>query len=320
MKFRSGWGRWAAAIPFLLAGALFVIGGAVIQGFASIPNLRSLLVLGSFLGIACIGQTFVVLLGGIDLSIPAVIGMADVITTHLYGQGHSFVMVAGVVLGMSLVVGLINGIATRLLKAHSLIVTLATNSIVLGAVLIITQGKNSGTVPSWLTQAASPIGKTGPLPVPPIIVVWAVLTAGAIFLQRRTTFGRRLYACGTNPLAAKLALVRSPVVWTAAFALSAVCAAGAGVLLAGFSGGADPNVGASYLFTTVAAVVVGGTSLIGGRGGYGRTVAGVLLITVVTTLLIGVGANDQVQQMMLGFLIVLMVGIYGRQAHVRSEI
>lgn len=315
------WSQYGPTVlPFLLVGILFGIGSAIIDGFASTANVRALLVLCCFLGVASIGQTLVILLGEIDLSIPAVIGMADVLTTHLYGEGHGFLVAAVAVAGMSLIVGAVNGLATRLLRAHSLIVTLATSSIVLGAVLVITQGKNSGSVPAWLTHAVSPIGRMGPLPLPPIIGLWALLTVVVIFIQRRTVFGRRLYATGTNAVAARFALVRQNVVWTLAFCASALCAAVAGVLLAGFSGGADPNVGAPYLFTTVAAVVVGGTSLIGGRGGYGRTVAGVLLITVITTLLVGLGWNDQVRQILLGLLIIVMIGIYGRQAHVRSEI
>ena len=110
------------------------------------------------------------------------------------------------------------------------------------------------------------------------------------------------------------------LVWAATFAVSAGCAAIAGILLAGFSGGADANVGQPYLFQTVAAVVVGGTALLGGSGSYGRTFAGTLLITELATFLIGLGFSERIQQMMLGLLIILLVALYGRESHVRSQI
>jgi ribose transport system permease protein len=125
---------------------------------------------------------------------------------------------------------------------------------------------------------------------------------------------------GANPTAGRLALIPPVLLSMIVFALSALFAAVTGILLAGFSGGADPSVGDPYLFTTIAAVVIGGTSLIGGRGGYGRTIAGVLLITVLTTLLVGLGASDAIQQMLLGVLIVVMIAIYGRQRRVREEV
>ena len=94
----------------------------------------------------------------------------------------------------------------------------------------------------------------------------------------------------------------------------------AGILLAGFSGSADPNVGSAYLFTTLSAVVIGGTPIIGGRGGYARTVAGCLIITEVTMLLIGLSLDEAAQQVCLGLLIVILVALYGREPHVRMQI
>jgi ribose transport system permease protein len=109
-------------------------------------------------------------------------------------------------------------------------------------------------------------------------------------------------------------------VWMAVYALSAALAAVAGMLLAGFSGAADPTVGATYLFTTVAAVVVGGTPLTGGRGGYGRTVAGCLVVTELGTLLIGLGLDQPAQQICLGILIVVLVAFYGREPHLSMRV
>lgn len=307
-------------VPYLLVPIVFLIGGALIPGFIGLQSIRSLLIIASFLGIASIGQTVVILLGGIDLSIPAVIGMADVMATQLYGRGLPFWEVALAIVAAALAIGIANGLVSFLLHAHPLIITLAMNSVVLGTILAITHGQNNGTVPEWLTKAVSPAGHLGGFPLPAVIVIWAVLTALVILFQRRLRLGRWLYATGANPMAARYALVRPALLWGVIFAISAVSAAIGGTLLAGFSGGANSSVGSPYLFTTIAAVVVGGTALVGGRGGYGRTVAGVLLITELTTLLVGVGSNTEVQEMLLGLLIVVMVGVYGRDQHVRTEV
>ena len=109
-------------------------------------------------------------------------------------------------------------------------------------------------------------------------------------------------------------------VWMVVYAISAFLAATTGILLAGFSGAADPTVGTTYLFTTVAAVVVGGTPLTGGRGGYLRTMAGCLVVTELSTLLVGLGLDQAAQQICLGFLIVALVAIYGREPHVSMRI
>ncbi|MBS1881741.1 MAG: ABC transporter permease [Actinobacteria bacterium] len=309
-----------AVLPYAGIVALLIVGSALIDGFATWPSLRSVLVISAFLGIASIGQTLAIILGGIDLSIPAVVGLANVLTIQLYGNGTSFALVLAIVVGSGLLIGAANGLVSQLLRAHPLIVTLATGSMVGGLTLIIGNGNSIGKVPSWLTNVVSPGGTTFGLEIPAIILVWALFTAGLVFLQRRTGFGRRLYATGSNPEAARLALVRPISVWTGAFAIGGLFAALSGVLLAGFSSGADPTIGDPYLFLTVGSVVVGGTSLLGGSGGYGRTVVGVLAINLLTTILIGEGFSSSNQQFLLGALIIVLVGIAGRQAHVRTQI
>jgi ribose transport system permease protein len=292
----------------------------LIPGFGSFPSVVSLLVIASLLGIASIGQTLTVILGGIDLSIPAIIGFANVLTVRWYGAGLNFALVVVLVVAIAMAIGALNGIVSRVLGAHPLLITLAASFMILGGVLVYTEGETVGTVPDYLLQAVSPAGRTGPIPLPPILIVWFLLTIAIVAIEQRSVLGRFLFAAGANDRAARLALVPVPLVWAATFAVSAGCAAIAGVLLAGFSGGADASVGQPYLFQTIAAVVVGGTALLGGSGSYGRTFAGTLLITELTTLLIGLGFGDRVQQIMLGLLIILLVAVYGREAHVRTQI
>jgi len=309
-----------ALVAYAMVPVLFVLMMIMIPGFGSWPSVASLLVIASLLGIASIGQTLTVILGGIDLSIPAVIGLANVLTVRWYGAGLPFPIVVGLVVAVAAAIGALNGLLSRGLKAHPLLVTLAASFMVLGAVLVYTEGQTIGTVPDYLLAAVSPASSTGPIPLPPIVVAWLALAVAIVAVEQRSTLGRFLFATGANERSARLALVPVAAVWAATFAVSAGCAAVAGIFLAGFSGGADANVGQPYLFQTVAAVVVGGTALLGGSGSYGRTVAGTLLITELTTFLIGLGFSDRIQQIMLGLLIILLVAFYGRESHVRNQI
>jgi ribose transport system permease protein len=316
---RLGEGGNYAFLALLVIG-IFAGTAVAIPGYFSLNSIRSLLLLASLLGVAAVGQTLTIVLGGLDLSIPAVIGFADVTLTQLYGDGWPIGCVILTVLAAALLIGATNGFVARSLHVHPLIVTLATGAILLGSILAVTHGQASGSVPDWLTGIVSVVGKTGPIPLPGVVVGWLILTTVVMILERRSVFGRWLFAIGANPSAARLARLPARTVWVVTYAISAGFAAVAGMLLAGFSGASDANVGDPYLFMTAAAVVVGGTPMTGGRGGYGRTVAGCLIITELTTLLIGLGLDQPGQEIFLGALIVLLVALYGRQTHVRMRI
>ena len=309
-----------------LFGVLVIVGVTAIGGFASTFNLKSMLVLGSFLGIASIGQTLCALVGGLDLSIPFVIGAANILLLWFIGKGVPAPAAIVVVFALAVLVGLVNGMVSWWVRVHSLVITLAVGFVVVGSSQIATSigsqfaGNVYGTTPRWLINAVSLRGKTGDLGVPPLIFVWIALSLGVLALLRLTQFGRKLYALGDNRLAAGRALVKEPVIWVAAFVLSAMFAAAAGMLLLGFTGGGIVRVGDPYLFTTVAAVVIGGTSLLGGRGGYGLTILGVCVLTVLQTILVGFGLSPPAQQAVLGALIVAMVALYAREPHPRNLI
>ena len=274
-------------IAYLMVPVLYGVSVLVIPGFGSWPSFTSLLVIASFLGLASVGQTLTILLGGIDLSIPAIIGLANVLTVRWYGAGWNFALVVVAVLVIAAAIGALNGILSRALRTHPLLVTLGVSFVVQGCVLVYTEGETTGTVPDALMAAVSPAGTFGPIPLPLIVLVWLVLGLAVVVFEQRSIYGRYLFLTGANERAAMLALVPVLPVWIVAFALSSLFAAVAGILLAGFSGAADAGVGQPYLFQTVAAVVVGGTALLGGQGSYLRTLAGALLITEITTFLIG---------------------------------
>ncbi len=312
-------GRRALA-AFIVAAALHATGTLSIEGYSSEFSIRAMLVLATLLGVASIGQTLVILLGGIDLSIPFVIGFANVVAAELFGSGMDFVAVSAIVAGLALLIGAANGALSSTLRIHPLIVTLGIGTAVQGAVLLWTAGFPTGSAPDAVTRFVSIGGSAGPLPVPWLIPAFAGLAVIVVVMLERTPFGRRLYALGSNPQAAPLALIGPRTIWTITYALSALFAALAGVLLLGFTGSAYGDVGQPYLFQTIAAVVIGGTTLVGGRGGLVGTIAGALVLTEINTLLIGLGLAASTVEAALGVLIILLVSLYGREPHVRTTI
>ncbi|TPL91569.1 ABC transporter permease [Mesorhizobium sp. B2-3-12] len=305
---------------FCVAALLHLAGTILIPGYSSPFAVRAMLVLASLLAVASIGQTLVVIMGGIDLSIPFVIGFANVVAAQLYGDGWNFVLVCGLVGVLALLIGGLNGLISRSLDIQPLIVTLGIGMVVQGLVLLWTAGFPSGSAPQAVSSFVSIGGSAGPLPVPWLVPSFIVLAALVVLVLERTAYGRRLYALGSNPGAAPLALIDPVRMWVVTYAASAFFAAVAGVLLLGFTGSAYGDVGQPYLFQTIAAVVVGGAALVGGRGSYLGTIAGVLVLTEINTLLIGLGFQPSAVQAALGFIIVLLVSLYGRERHVSTTI
>jgi ribose transport system permease protein len=295
--------------------------GITISGFFSKSSLVTTLILASFLGIAAAGETLVILIGGIDLSVPSVISGANLVVTLLAGKHWSFPLAVLFVLVCAAGVGVLNGFVTHRFRAPPLIVTLATGAIVTGLTLGWTRGGQvSGSPPGWLTRFSAPIGTTFGIPVPAVIVLWAVTAVVLGLVLHLMVSGRRLYATGANERAAELAGVRTERVWVGSFTVSAVASALVGIVLVGFTGQGEAGVGNPYLFLALAAVLVGGTSLVGARGDYWRTVLGALIMTLVTTILVGHGAGEALQEILTGVLILLFVGVYGREKRVRDRV
>jgi ribose transport system permease protein len=308
------------ALPYILVPVLFILSVIFISGYFSKASIVSLLILASLLGLSSLGQTMTIIAGGIDLSIPAVIGLSDIIVTQLYYKHWSLPVIFLMIAALAILIGTISAVASVLLRVHSLITTFGMSLIVSGVALEWSNGATSGAVPGWLTSSVSAIGKTGPIPVPAIIFVWAVASVLAVLFMNRTRLGRETYALGANAVAARLATVRSTWVQIVVFSISALCAALVGIFFAGYSGIPDPTVGEPYFFLTITAVMIGGTSLLGGRGGYLRTVMGALIVAELTTLLVGVGFNASFQELALGILVILLTSSYGRELKVAAKI
>lgn len=316
----------SAVIGLIVLGALIVVSSFTIDGFLSTANVKAILLFAAFLGIAAVGQTLVALLGGLDLSIPFVIGSSNIGLLYLIGLGVPSGVAVGIVLLTGAGIGMLNGVLSYRMQGQALILTLGMGFAVAGLVQILTSigsaffGNVFGTVPPWLSNLAAMNGQTLGLAIPPAILLWVAIAILVILGLRYTAYGRYVYALGGNRRSAKLIGVSEFKYWTLAYTISGFFAAMTGSLLLGWSGGGYIDVGDQYLFSTLAAVVIGGTSLMGGHGGYGFTVIGVLVLQVLSAFLIGIGLKYEWQQFIFGLLILPMVALYGRAPPIRAQV
>lgn len=316
----------SAFIGLMVLITMFTVGSIFIEGFSSGQNIKSMLLFAAFLGLASVGQTLVALLGGLDLSIPFVIGASNVFLLYLIGLGmYSWVAIL-IVLLLGALIGWLNGMLSYRLQGQALILTLGIGFAVSGLTQIVTSigsafaGNVFGIVPSWLKNLAAMNGTTFGLSIPPVILIWAVVAIVLVYGMKNTVYGRYLYALGGNRTSAARLSISERRYWVIAYMVSGTVAALTGVLLLGWSGGGFIGVGQPYLFMTLAAVVMGGTSLLGGQGGYGFTVIGVLVLQVLTSFLVGMGLKFEWQQFIFGLLILPMVALYARSPHIRTQI
>ena len=287
-------------VVLLLVTALFS------PGFLSESNLRSTLVLAAFVGIVALGQTFVIIGGGIDLSVPWVLNSAAILMTLLCaGQDLPLLWVVPLVLAGGALIGLINGAGVALFGVPPIIMTLAANVILQGLILVYTGGSPTPSAPDLIKFLS--VGRIGPVPV--IALIWLALTILASVLLSKAAFGRHLYALGTSQTVAEFSGVPTARTTIITYIASGLTAALAGILLTGYSGQAYLGMGDPYLFTSIAAVAIGGASILGGSGHYLGTVAGALVLTILTGLLPALNLSSGALLVVYGAVILLTVSI-----------
>jgi ribose transport system permease protein len=256
-------------------------------------------------------QTLTMLTGGIDLSVGAVASMAGFVTATLIHSPGGVVQAIAVSLIVAAIAGLITGIVVGVFRVHPLIVTLGMSFIVLGLsnVWQLQSVQTGAGVPPELRTIGS--GMQGDV-IPNSLLVFVPIVLFILLLLRRTGYGRLLYAIGDNPVAARLSGARSWQVLTALYTLSAVLAGIAGLVLSGLTNTASVSLADSSLLPSVAAAVIGGTSILGGRGGYGGTIVGALILTVLGALLTVLGLPEPTRQVVFGGIIVIVAAAYNR--------
>lgn len=255
-------------------------------------------------------QVLTMLTGGIDLSVGAVASMSGFLVATLVGD-YGLVVALLIAMGIAAIAGLLTGIGVGVFRVHPLIMTLGMGLVVFGFAnawqLIMVQ--TGGGTPAELRWIGS--GSLFGI-VPHSLLVFVPLAALLLFSLRRTGYGRLLYAIGDNPIAARLSGARSWQVLLVLYAISAVMASIAGFLLSGLTNVASVTLADSYVLPSVAAAVIGGTSIMGGRGGYGGAIVGALILVVISSLLSSLGYPEAVRQILFGSIIVVVAAAYTR--------
>jgi ribose transport system permease protein len=292
-------------VVLLILGAMY--NRQFLSGFYLLQQLR----VASFLGIIASGLMLVILLGHIDLSIPWVVTIGGITATAVAGWWGASWTALGVpvALACGALVGLANGLGVALLRIPSMVFTLGMNAVVQGMVVMYTGGH---APPDQATPILKWLAVRDTLYVPHAVIVWAVVGVLLIVALNRTPFGRYVYAIGNSERVTYLSGISTRTILITAFVTSGACSAFAGAMLAGYAGKAYQAMGDPYLLPAIAAVVLGGTSILGGRGTYLGTVAGVILITLLESILSVMQIPDSARQIIYGAMIIVMMLAYGR--------
>jgi len=301
--------------PLAGLGIVLVLAAVTTPGFYSEGVLRLVLFQAGFIGVTAVGQTLVLLIGGIDLSIGAVVGLTTVIVAT-YTAGDDARLGTAVLLALlaGLAVGILNGLLVVRRQVPAFVATFASFVLVQGVITAWTRGAPSGSIP----DALSPLG-TGRLlgvPVPAWVFLALAVVVGVVL--SRTGLGRRLYATGANERATRLSGIRTGWLIAGCYVASALIAVLAGLISAGYIGYVDARLSRSLDLNSVAAAVIGGIALTGGRGRIGQTVAGVALLAVLLTWLRQLGAGPGAQLAVSGAVILLAVWLQSSGWTVRS--
>ncbi|WP_306258483.1 ABC transporter permease [Pararhizobium sp. IMCC21322] len=300
---RSAGAVWIAVI------LLYIVSGLVSPAMYQTSQVMNILQVAAFLGVIALGQTMVILVGGIDLSQAGTITLINIVATSLMlGQSENIAIALIACLALALVIGLLNGLLVIIVGITPLVATLGMNSILFGAALVYTGGAPRGDV----APAFEVLGTGDVLGLPAPALIWLVVAVALFALTRMSVFGRWLYATGANPDAAALMGVPVERVTVGAYVFSSILAAFGGLLLTAYVGSPSLGIGNQFLLTSVAAVVVGGTALTGGVGGILATVGGAIFITELTSFTNIVRVTSGTQFVIQGGIIILSVLVYRR--------
>lgn len=310
--------RTPAVIALGLAILLLILGEIIRPGFADYNQITNILRIAAFLGIVAIGQTLVILAGGegIDLSVGAVVTLGAIIIFRITGGSDALLLPAlAVALVAGFVIGLINGIGIAWVRIPPLVMTLGMMGVVKGLILVYTGGRPVGGTPPLMKRIISDPWVLG---IPGDVFIWVLLGIGVTLLLQRTAYGKALYAIGANRITARLSGVKVERRVILTYALSGMFAALGGFVLLGYIQNVFINLGDQYTLPSIAAVVVGGTALAGGVGGYAGTMAGALVLTLVSSLLITLGLPEFGRQITYGLILLVLLAVYGRERRLRG--
>lgn len=294
---------------YLALLVLLIVSAIIKPASVSPTHLLDVTRQASALGIVGIGQTLVILTGGLDLSVGSTITLIDVMAPQMImNRPERIIGTVLLCLAVGILIGLINGLLVTKVRINPFVATLGMNSVVLGAALVYSRGAPLGSLPpSYRFFGTGFVG-----PVPASTLVWAVLVIISAVVLSRTVFGRYLYATGANPLGARLSGVRTERVVLAAYVCSGFFAAVAGLVLAAYIGVGTLTLGEDYMLNSIAAVVVGGTRFEGGKGSIMGTVMGALFLMVLYSLAGMINISHPGELAMKGIIIIGAIAMYAR--------
>jgi ribose transport system permease protein len=309
----------------LLALVLFLLSGLLPNGYGSnidiaISQASNIVRLAVFLGVIAAGQTLVIISGfeGIDLSAGAVVTLTAILTYIYVAGANEKVLVAVLIsLVVGAAIGFLNGAGITYLKISPFVMTLGMAGVVTGIVIILNHGNVQGQVAPIMTRLIARPLSPG-VPIPNAIIIWLVFGVLMWLLLERTVYGKNLFAIGVNRVTARLSGVNVNAVNLATYALAGALAGFGGFLVVGNTGVVLIQLGQPFLFPSIAAVAVGGTLLSGGKGSYWGTMAGAIVLTLITSLLTTMQMPDSVRRMVLGATLLVLISIYGRQRALRQ--
>jgi ribose transport system permease protein len=253
---------------------------------------------------------------GIDLSVGAIVTLAAIIIFRFTNGSDALLLPALLIaLLVGFAIGLVNGIGIALIRIPPLVMTLGMTGVVKGLILVYTGGRPQGATPPSMKAIISDPWIAG---IPGDVFIWALFGIGVTLLLQRTAYGKALYAIGSNRVTARLSGVRVESTVILTYGLSGLFAALGGFVLLGYTQAVFLNLGDPYTLPTIAAVVVGGTALAGGIGGYTGTMAGALLLTLIASLLITLGLPEFGRQIVYGLILLVLLSVYGRGQRLRG--
>ncbi|MPQ42605.1 ribose ABC transporter permease [Clostridium tarantellae] len=282
---------------------LCVIITFVTPSFLTLANVTNVFTQVSVNAIIAVGMTFVILTGGIDLSVGSTLAISGALAASIIKSTNSITLAIIVAAITGIVVGLINGLLISRGKLQAFIATLATMTIFRGVTLVFTNGTPISRLPEAFMKIGN--GKLGFIPVPVIITI--VIFAIAAYVLSQTRLGRYVYALGGNEDSARLSGINTDKIKTLVYVISGFASAIAGVIITSRIGSASPNAGVGFELDAIAAVVIGGTSLAGGEGRISGTLIGALIIGVLNNGLNLMNVSPFYQSIVKGLVILIAV-------------
>lgn len=293
----------------LMLVALYLVSGILEPNYFQPSHLMSVLVLCCFLGIICIGQTLIILTGGADLSVAYSVTFSACVFAQTTKQTGSGVIGFAAALAAGLVMGVFKGFGVAYLRITPMVMTLAANSILMSSTFLYTQGVLKGES----TELVTALAKESFLGIRYCVILWVILGIGTIFLLRKTSFGRKIYAVGCSTRVTDLSGIHTRGVLMGVYIIASVMMAIAGLLLIGYLGYPNYTMGDSYQLISIAAVVIGGTSILGGHGSYLGTMGGVVIIYLIQSILIILNIAEAGKEIVNGAIILIILLAYGRE-------